>query len=91
MWWTPGKRIGLDFLRRFFRKGGGQIGASNLLLAHQRSDQASNATEQIGGLDRIEIARDAQHSDGQGADCEFDRRFDRIAKTGFRAKEQRMH
>ena len=57
--------------RRFLRKGGGQIGAADPLLAQHRSDQAGDAAEQVGGLDRIEITRGAQQSDRQCADRGF--------------------
>src|SRR3954468_24417040 len=36
---------GFDFLRRFFGKCGGQVGAANPLLAHQWSDQPGNTAE----------------------------------------------
>src|SRR5207245_5031 len=38
---------GLDLLRRFFRKRGGQIGATDPLLAHHGSDRAGGPAEQV--------------------------------------------
>src|SRR5438445_308130 len=68
-----------------------RIGASHLLFAHRRSDQAGDTAEQICGLVRIEIARGAQHCDGKRANGAFSNGFDRIANMGLRAKQQRMH
>ena len=56
---------GLDLSRRFLRKCGGQIGATDLLLPHQGPDRAGDPAEQVGGLDRIEIAGGTQYSDRQ--------------------------
>ena len=82
---------GFDLLRRFFRESGAQIGAADLLFAQRRTDPTGDAAEHVGGFDRIEIAGGAQHADGQAADCGFAERFGRIAHTGFRSGEQRMH
>src|SRR6266480_8034524 len=56
---------GLDLCRRFLRKCGGEIGATYLLLPHHGPDRAGDPAEQVGGLDRIEIAGDTQYSDRQ--------------------------
>jgi hypothetical protein len=81
----------LDFLGRFFREGGDQVGAADFLLAQHRADQTGDPAEQVGGLDRIEISRGAQHDDGQGADRGLAERFCGPADAGPGAKQQAVH
>ena len=50
-----------------------------------RADQPGDPAEQVGGLDRIEIAGGAQQSDRQRADRGFAERLGRVAKTSFGA------
>ena len=82
---------GLDLRRRFFRERGGQIGAADLLLAHHRSNRASDPAEQVRGLDRIEIAGGAKHSNRQRADRGFGDRLGGVAKTGPGTRKQAAH
>src|SRR6202022_2413169 len=53
---------GLDLCRRFLRKCGGQIGATDLLLPHQGPDQAGDPAEQVGGLDGSKKGGGPQYS-----------------------------
>src|SRR3981189_2338350 len=82
---------GVDLLGRFFRERGGQIGATDPLLAHDRSDQAGDPAEQVRGLDRIEIAGGGAPSARQCTDRGLAERLGRVANTGFGAKEQAAH
>src|SRR6516165_7807605 len=82
---------GLDLCRRFLRKCGGQVGATDLLLLHHGPDQAGDPAEQVGGLDRIEIAGGTQHSDRQRTHRGLAQPFDQVAKSGPDAKQQTLH
>src|SRR6266699_6487612 len=81
----------LDLCRRFLRKCGGQIGAADLLLPHQGPDRAGDPAEQVGGLDRIEIAGATQYSDRQRTHRGLAQRLGRVAKSGLGAKQQTLH
>src|SRR6266849_3591531 len=85
------RQNGLDLRRRFFRERGDQIGAADPLLAHHRSNRASDPAEQVRGLDRIEIASGTKHSDGQRTDRGFGDRLVGVANTGSGASEQAAH
>src|SRR5882757_1389453 len=58
---------GFDLLGRFFRKGRGEIGAADLVLAQPPANEARDASEKVRGLDRVEIARGAKQTGGQRA------------------------
>ena len=81
----------VDLLRRFFGEGGREIRPRDLVLAKQRTDAAGDLAEQIGGLDRIEVARGAQHADGQRANHGFACRLQGVANTRLGAKQQAQH
>src|SRR6516165_3051482 len=82
---------GLDLCRRFLRKCGSQIGATDLLLPHHGPDQAGDPAEQVGGLDRIEIAGGTQYSDRQRAHRGLSQGLGHVAKSGPCAKRQTLH
>ena len=82
---------GFDLFRRFFREGGLEILAADPVLTQPAADEAGSAAEQIGGLDRIEIARGAQQRDRQRADRGFRHRLGGVAKARLGAKEQAVH
>src|ERR1700694_5152798 len=56
------RQNGLDLFRRLFRKGGLEIGTTNSIFTESPADKARHAAEQIGGLDRVEIAGGAQQA-----------------------------
>src|SRR5258708_36133564 len=85
------RKNGLDLRRRFFRERCGQVSAADPLLAQHRSDETGDPAEQIGGLDRIEIAGGAQQSDPQGPDPGLAERLGRVANSGVCASGERMH
>src|SRR5437879_5338931 len=82
---------GLDLCRRFLRKCSGQIGATDPLLPHHWPDRAGDPAEQIGGLDRIEIAGGMQYSDRQRTHHGLAQRLARVAKSSPGAKQQTLH
>src|SRR5260370_26058158 len=79
---------GLDLFRGFFRECSFQIVAADPVLAQPSADEAGDAAEQVGGLDRIEIARGAQHAARQRADGAFGHRLGRLRQAPLGTKEQ---
>lgn len=82
---------GIDFLRRFLGKRGGEIGVADLVLAKQRSDPPRDLAEQVCGLDRIEITRRAQQADREATDSRLAERLERIANPGLGAEQETLH
>src|SRR6516164_8722604 len=82
---------GLDLCRRFLRKCGSQIGATDLLLPHYGPNQAGDPAEQVGRLDRIGIAGDTQYSDRQRTHRGLAQPLGQVAKSGPGAKQQTLH
>ncbi|MFK4508282.1 hypothetical protein ABIF81_003460 [Bradyrhizobium daqingense] len=80
-----------DLVRRLLRKGGGEIGAADAVLAQARSDQLYRPREKVRCLDRIEIARGAQHADGGGADQAAAHRFCRLPRAGLHPRRKQRH
>ena len=54
-------------------------------------DRAGDPAEQVGGLDRIEIAGGTQYSDRQRTHRGLAQRLGRVAKSGPGAKRQTLH
>ena len=73
----------LDLLGRFFREGCRKIRTSDSLLTQRRPDQLRDASEQVGCLVRIEIARGPQHADRDRADGGFAERLEGVTKPGL--------
>src|ERR1700722_17535811 len=84
-------KYGLDLRRRFFRESGRQVGSGSPVFACQGTDQTSDAAEQTGGLDRIEIADAAQQSDRQPAHGCVAERLGGVANAGLGAKQKPAH
>ena len=72
---------GFDLLRRFLGEGGGEVFAADTVLAQPSPDEAGDAAEEIGGLDRIEITRRAQQGDRQPAYGCFRHRLGGVANA----------
>ena len=72
---------GFDLFRRFFGEGGLEIFAADAVLTQPAPDEARDAAEEIGGLDRIEITRGAQQRDRQRAHGCFRHRLGGVANA----------
>src|ERR1700761_206954 len=70
-----------DLFGRLLGECGGQIGAADFVLTQQWADGAGGAREKIRRLLVIEIARGAQHADGQRADCGPSERLGGVANA----------
>ena len=81
----------LDFLGRFFRKGGFQVFAADAVFAQPRTDEPQGAAEPVRNLHRVEQAGGAQHADRQRADRGIAERLGRVAEAEFGAKDQMAH
>jgi hypothetical protein len=78
----------VDLLGRLLREGFGEIVAADPLLAEARADPLRDPPEQVGGLDRIEIARGAQHADRECAHGGCAERFRGLTQSGLGLGEQ---